>query len=88
MKNFILIFVCILVSCCFLGCKNDSIKFNRESKVSELMKNMGIDSGPKVKKSSGIVIYKDEEQKPATNIQNSNFGPHDPNFDMSVRFRN
>ncbi len=87
MKNLFLIFMCIVACCCLiLGCSNDSIKFQRESKFSEVMKSIQLPSSqPKVKKSSGVVIYRDEQQQ-KTPSSNSGFGPSDINFDLKVKF--
>jgi len=87
MKKIILIFICIIVSCCFLGCANNSIQFNRESKFSEVINSLQLPSSePKVKKSSGVVIYRDESQQKQQQTSGSNFGPGDVNFDIKVKF--
>ena len=88
MKNFVLICLCVIASCFFLGCKNDTIKFQRNSSVSEFMQNIGIEQKADIKKSSGIVIYKDESKpEQQINAPTTNFGPRDINFDMPIRFK-
>ncbi|MBQ8476195.1 hypothetical protein IJ670_00820 [bacterium] len=87
MKKLALIIVCIIVSCMFLGCKHDAIQFYRESKVSEMMKDLQNNQNhTSVKKSSGIVIYKDESNTPS-NTPSLNFGPRDIEFDMPIKFK-
>ena len=90
MKNNILKFsfviFCVLISCVLFGCKNDKIKFYRESKVQELMHGFQ-DNNPKkdsIQKSSGIIIYRDNSAQNSTN-QSINFGPKDLNFDLKIK---
>ena len=86
MKKIALITLCIIASCCFLGCKNDSIQFKRDSKFSELINGLQLPSSePKVKKSSGVMIYRDEQQT-KNQSSSSNFGPGDINFDLKMKF--
>ena len=87
MKRFVLVFLCAVVCCCFLGCTNNTIQIDKESKFSEMMNNLQLPSSkPKVKRSAGVVIYKEEtEQKPKQNTS-ANFGPGDINFDMKMKF--
>ena len=90
MKNSILKFsfvvFCVLISCVLFGCKNDKIKFYRESKVQELLHGFQDDNDKKdlIKKSSGIIIYKDNSSKNSSN-QSINFGPKDLNFDLKIK---
>ena len=91
MKNgiikFSFIIFCVLISCVLFGCKKEGIKFYRESKVQELMhgfqeqndKNKDV-----IKRSSGIIIYKDNSNKNSNN-QSINFGPKDLNFDLKIK---
>ena len=86
MKNFILILAGLFViSFLFLGCKRDAIRFNRESGFAELMKNVE-DEKPTVRKSSGIVIYKDNEKHEYSAPPTRSVGPDEPNFDIKVKF--
>ena len=86
MKKIILICLCIIGSCCFIGCKNDSIEFNRDPKFNEVLNSLQLPSNePKVKRSSGVVIYKDETQQKNQN-SGTNFGPNDINFDIKDKF--
>ncbi len=84
--RFLFIFFCVLISCVFFGCKNDGIKFYRESKVQELMHDFQKPSEKKdvIKKSSGIIIYKDNSGE-SSKSQGINFGPKDLNFDLRIK---
>ena len=84
MKKYILIFLCLIVSCCFLGCKNDKIQFNRESKFSDVMNSIQSDK-PTVRRSSGVVIYKDNSSAAPSNDQNR--PTNDMNFDLPIKFK-
>ena len=85
MRSFIIVILCFLVSCFFLGCKDNTIQIKRESKVSEMMKNVG--SGkPQVKSSSGVMIYKDTSKPSASSTQNNYDSSNDLNFDLKLRF--
>ena len=79
MKNFILVLLCAILGCLFSGCQNNSISFSRDSQVSEFMKNMQSGPSPTVKRSSGVVIYKDEGQG-KKNLPAMDFGPRDIGF--------
>ncbi|MBQ8848501.1 MAG: hypothetical protein IJ003_06110 [Candidatus Gastranaerophilales bacterium] len=76
-----------LVSCVLLfGCANNQIQFKRDSKVTELMNSLNINNTSKnqVKKSSGMIIYRDTSSSSSNSM---NFGPRDINFDMSMRMK-
>ncbi len=81
------LFLLVLCSLLFYGCKKESIKFYRESAVSKALNGFQDNFGTKsqVKKSSGVVIYKD------TSYQNNNkgqgFGPAEINFDLPIRIK-
>jgi len=80
------ILFCVLISCVLFGCKNESIKFYRESKVQDIIHSFRDQDESKnvVKKSSGIIIYKDNSND--TQRQNNiNFGPKDINFDLPIK---
>ncbi|MBR2069501.1 MAG: hypothetical protein IJ877_07055 [Candidatus Gastranaerophilales bacterium] len=90
MKKIILISLCIIVSCLFVGCQNDAIKVYRESSVSKMMKDLKFaqEDHSTVKKSSGVVIYKDEtSENRKKNSQSMNFGPRDVDFDMPIKLK-
>lgn len=84
------IFVCVLISFVLLGCKQDKIKFYRESGVQQLMNsakeslNLNLDSAPATttKSKSGVVIYKDNSTKDTTGGR-ATFGPKDIEFGVS-----
>lgn len=84
-------FVLICVGFCtlFSACKRDTIQFYRESKVQEALKNFNsvVPMKDSVKKSSGVIIYKDNSyQNNTINKKSVNFGPKDPDFDSRFRF--
>ena len=84
------IFVCVLISFVLFGCKNDGIKFYRESGVQQLMndakENLNINSNtPTTTRSkSGVVIYKDNSTSNTTG-GSANFGPKDINFGVPIK---
>ena len=84
--RFIFVFFCVLIGCILFGCKSETIKFYRESKVQDVMQGFKEQSNKKdvVKKSSGIIIYKDNSYN---NSESSGikFGPQDINFDLRVK---
>lgn len=83
--KYFLISTCLISSILFFGCANNSIQFNRESKVSELMNSIKKPEKKGVlKKSSGMIIYKDESSQDSSNMR---FGPGDINFDMPIRMK-
>ena len=93
-KDFVKYFafgILIVFSVALFGCKHETIKFYRESKVSEVMnkiKNQDGSSGSKkgvLKKSSGVIIYKDTSSSGSSG--GINFGPRDINFDMPIRMK-
>ena len=81
------IFVCVLISFVLFGCKNEKIKFYRESGVQQLMDNakeslnFNSDSSSvtTTKSKSGVVIYKDNSTKDTTGGR-ATFGPRDIQF--------
>ena len=84
--RFIFVFFCVLISCVLFGCKSETIKFYRESKVQDVIQNLKEQDNEKdvVKKSSGIIIYKDNSYH---NSESSGikFGPRDINFDLRTK---
>ncbi len=84
--RFIFVFFCVLISCVLFGCKSETIKFYRESKVQDVIQNLKEQDNEKdvVKKSSGIIIYKDNSYQ---NSESSGikFGPRDINFDLRTK---
>ena len=94
MKNKILkvsfILFCVLIGSCILtACKKETIKFYRESKVQEIMHGFQGTAETKqqkgvVKKSSGIIIYKDTSNN-ANESSSVHFGPRDVNFDLHIK---
>ena len=85
MKKVVLVVLCIIASCCFFGCTNNSIEFKRDSVFSEMMKGIDNSPEPKVRKSSGVVIYKDNAQQNKSNANTGN-SSNDMNFDLKVKF--
>lgn len=83
--NVFLILICVTMVFVLAGCKQDSIKFYRESKVQELVSTLKGEETPKTVKSSGIVIYKTQMEE-NQNTSGVNFGPKDPDFDMPMKF--
>ena len=83
--KFSFIVFCVLISCVLFGCKKDGIKFYRESKVDEIMHDFkNQKEKDTVKKSSGIIIYKDNSSK-SSGSSSINFGPRDLNFDLRIK---
>ncbi len=83
--KFSFIIFCVLISCVLFGCKKDGIKFYRESKVDEIMHDFKKqEEKDTVKKSSGIIIYKDNSNK-NSGSSGINFGPRDLNFDLRIK---
>lgn len=78
---FVLTILC--VSLFLFGCKQDTIKFYRESAASSLI-NKFKDENNTQSKSSGIIILRDDSSNSKNTI---NFGPRDINFDMPMRFK-
>lgn len=84
-------FVLMCVGFCMLfsACKRETIQFYRESKVQEAIKTLNsiAPMSDSVKKSSGVIIYKDNSyQNNSINKKSVNFGPKDPDFDARFRF--
>jgi uncharacterized protein YycO len=95
MKNIVkislLITATVLTSFILSACKHDTINFKPESKVSQMMKNIsknnssGNSKKSVLKKSSGVIIYKD-----TSNTDNSGgvqFGPKEIKFDLPIRMK-
>ena len=59
------------------GCKNEQIKFNRESQAGNLLQKIS-PSDDVSKKSGGMIIIKEQKKQNYP----SSFGPSDINFDM------
>ena len=81
------IFVCALISLVLFGCRQDGIKFYRESGVQQFMNEVTGSQKPTsttTRSSSGIVIYRDNTTKDSTG-GSANFGPKDPDFNMHLR---
>ena len=78
--RFIFVFFCVLISCVLFGCKSETIKFYRESKVQDVIQNLKEQDNEKdvVKK------YKDNSYH---NSESSGikFGPRDINFDLRTK---
>ena len=76
----------ILFSLILIGCTHQTIEFKRESKFNQVMKNANknYQNNQKgvLKKSSGVIIYKDE----SNSNSGGGFGPSDINFDMPIKF--
>ena len=80
--SLILITVAVFSSIFLFGCKVEKIQFNRESAAQSLMNKFSNTSSTQVRKSSGMIILKDES-KDNFNIR---FGPTDLNFDLPSKF--
>ena len=79
------IFVCVLISMVLFGCKNEGIKFYRESGVEHFMNDMSNNhNSTTTKSSSGVVIYKDNSTTDSTSGK-AHFGPNDLNFDINIK---
>ena len=78
--------LCVCTSFVLIGCKQQTIKFHRESKFSELMNKFGNEENKKkvLKKSSGVIIYKDNSNNTSGGV---NFGPGEINFDLPIKFK-
>ena len=87
-KNILNIFFVLMIFAAtffLFGCQHDRIQFYRESKVTSVIKQIsGEEKKPTVKKSSGVIIYKDTSNSSATPI---NFGPRDLIFDLPSKFK-
>ena len=79
--SLILIFTAVFSSFFLFGCKVEKIQFYRESQAQNLIDKFQ-NKKPQVKKSSGMIILKDE---PNDNF-NIRFGPSDINFDLPAKF--
>ena len=78
------IFVCVLISFVLFGCKQEKIKFYRESGVKQIVKDakdtLGLtDNSTTTKSKSGVYIYKDNSTKDTTG-GSVTFGPKDIQF--------
>lgn len=82
----VFLFLIILSGSFFLfGCKHESIKFYRESAASDFVKKMKIgDDNDAKKRSSGIIILKDDSQNRNNSV---NFGPKEIDFDMPIKIK-
>lgn len=71
----------ILLSTLLLfGCKQDTIKFYRESAVTSTVNKL-LPQKQKANSNKGVIILHDNDKK-----SEINFGPKDINFDMPSRF--
>lgn len=79
--SLILFFVLFALSFIMVGCKQEKIKFYRESAASDFINSL---NKPKSARpvNSGIIDLRDDNSK-----QNIKFGPSDINFDMPIRFK-
>ena len=70
----------ILLSLSFMmfGCKNESIKFNRESEAKNLIEKFAPQKDT-TKKSGGMIIIKEQKRNGSASF---GFGPADVNFEM------
>ena len=77
------IFVCVLISFVLFGCKQDGIKFYRESGVQKMVNDakdtFGFAPPTTSRSKSGVVIYRDNNVKDTTG-GSANFGPKDIEF--------
>ena len=85
------IFVCVLISLVLFGCKQDGIKFYRESGVqkfvNEAKSSLNLNSNENsttTRSSSGIIIYKDNSVKDTTG-GSASFGPKDIDFSLPIK---
>ena len=78
----------IALSLVLFGCKQEGIKFYRESKVSEVMNKFNNNDAKSkkgvLKKSSGVIIYKDTSSN--SNSGGMYFGPGDVDF-MPIKMK-
>ena len=88
------IFICLLILFCGLisivlcGCKRNSIEFNTQTRVQNILNDVLPNKKDEVIKSSGIVIYRDNtSEKQNGNVKKNEirFGPRDINFDMPLK---
>ena len=82
--KFSFILVCVLISCGLFGCKHDGIKFYRESGVQQFVQSIQQGDNTSVKRSSGVVIYKDNSTHDVSG-GSAKFGPKDLNFDINIK---
>lgn len=82
--NLFFIFVCVLISLVLFGCKQDGIKFYRESGVQQFMRDSNQPNNTTVKNSSGVVIYRDNTVKDSTG-GSAKFGPKELDFDLRIK---
>ncbi len=89
--NFIILFFCVLMVSALCACKQQSIKFYRESKAQEVVNDIKLKEnqpkGREVFKSSGVIIYKDNSVNNSSDRKNVNFGPKDIKFDLPDKIR-
>lgn len=92
LKSLILLLVFASVFCCGCSIKNiqkGTIKIRHESKIKSIKENYEAQNSKKgiVKKSSGVIIYKDNSTQNFDGLKNVNFGPRDINFDIKVKVK-
>lgn len=85
----IFVIICLILSALvYTGCKRTSIQFNRESSAAKVLNAINQNSPKKdvLKKSSGIIIYKDNSSTDKNkNYKNPQFGPKDLDFDIKIK---
>lgn len=89
--KFCFIIFCGLIGFVFAGCKNDAIRFYRESAVENTMKTFHSINAPKkdeVTRSGGLVIIRDNtSSRGNSEMNNLKFGPENMDFDLPVKFK-
>ena len=78
--GFGLALILLSLSIMMFGCKNETIKFNRESQAGNLLEQITPKKQKDVtRKSGGMIIIKEQKKN---NSFYGNFGPVDIKFDM------
>ena len=89
MKKIITILFCISVAFLVLaGCTGGAITFNRDSSVSDFMDSLQTQNNkPVVKRTSGLVIYSDQNAGSSSQKQSgSSLSPDGVSFDLPMKF--
>lgn len=81
----------VLLSLCLIlcGCKKHAINIQHENAVQRTLHSFEkqIEKKDVIKKSSGIIIYKDNSyQDNSINKKNIRFGPKNPDFDIKLKY--
>lgn len=89
LKRFIFIFVCVLICSVFCGCQNQDLKIHKETTTETWMKDAKQANQAKgvLKKSSGVIIYKENSANGSSTFGEVKFGPKDINFDLPARIK-